>query len=93
MAATAACRWRFASGVPLAVAGASEDKPEVAMRVAWSGAGLNLRTAKPRPRDVRKAVRALLDEPRYRERAQALAREYASYDAIGLAVEILEGLA
>ena len=83
----------LASGVPLAVAGASEDKPEVAMRVAWSGAGLNLRTAKPRPRDVRKAVRALLDEPRYRERAQALAREYASYDAIGLAVEILEGLA
>jgi UDP:flavonoid glycosyltransferase YjiC (YdhE family) len=83
----------LASGVPIAVAGASEDKPEVAMRVAWSGAGLNLKTARPRPRDVRRAVRALLDEPRYRERAQALAREYASYDAIKLAVEIVEGLA
>jgi UDP:flavonoid glycosyltransferase YjiC (YdhE family) len=83
----------LASGVPLAVAGASEDKPEVAMRVAWSGAGLNLRTAKPRPHEVREGVRALLDEPRYRERAQALAREYASYDAVALAVEIVERLA
>jgi hypothetical protein len=34
-------------GVPLVVAGASEDKPEVGARVAWSGAGLNLKTGKP----------------------------------------------
>lgn len=31
-------------GVPLAVAGNTEDKPEVAARVAWSGAGVNLKT-------------------------------------------------
>ncbi len=40
----------LAHGVPLVVAGDSEDKPEVAARVQWSGAGLNLRRAATRPR-------------------------------------------
>jgi UDP:flavonoid glycosyltransferase YjiC (YdhE family) len=77
-------------GVPLVVAGRSEDKPEVAARVAWSGAGIDLRTDRPRPEAVRKAVRAILDDPRYRARAQALAREYSGYDAVKLATGIIE---
>jgi MGT family glycosyltransferase len=77
-------------GVPLAVAGDSEDKPEVAARVAWSGAGINLRTAKPSAESVRKAVRALLDDAGYRERARALAREYARHDAVARAIELIE---
>ena len=82
----------LAHGVPLVVAGTSEDKPEVAMRVACSGAGLNLKTGAPTAEQVRRAVRALLDQPRYRERAAALAAEYARYDAVKLAVEAIEGL-
>src|SRR4029453_7192269 len=35
------------AGVPLVVAGRSLDKPEVARRVAWTKAGLNLRTDRP----------------------------------------------
>jgi UDP:flavonoid glycosyltransferase YjiC (YdhE family) len=81
----------LAHGVPLVVAGASEDKPEVAMRVACSGAGLNLKTAAPTPHQVRDAVRAVLGTPGYRERARALAAEYARYDAVNLAVEAVEG--
>jgi UDP:flavonoid glycosyltransferase YjiC (YdhE family) len=77
-------------GIPLAVAGTTEDKPEVAARVAWSGAGINLATSKPKPKAVRDAVRALLDEPRYRTRARALADEYRSYDAVARVVDILE---
>lgn len=34
-------------GVPLMVAGASEEQPESAARVAWSGAGINPGTGKP----------------------------------------------
>jgi len=82
----------LAEGVPVAVAGTTEDKPEVAMRVACSGAGLNLKTSTPSPAQVRNAVRALLDEPRYRERATVLAAEYARYDAVKIAVETVEGL-
>ena len=37
----------LAQGVPVVVAGATEEKPEVAARVAWSGAGLDLRTGRP----------------------------------------------
>ena len=39
----------LAHGVPLVVAGDSEDKPEVAARVHWSGAGVDLRTGRPSP--------------------------------------------
>jgi UDP:flavonoid glycosyltransferase YjiC (YdhE family) len=80
-------------GVPLVVAGTTEDKPEVAARVAWSGAGLNLRTATPTPMQVRDAVRALLSDGRYRARAQALQTEYASYEPVALGVQLIERLA
>jgi MGT family glycosyltransferase len=75
----------LAHGVPLVVAGATEDKPEVAARVAWSGAGVNLKTATPTPAQVRSAVRRVLDEPSYRARARALAAEYAAHDALARA--------
>lgn len=71
-------------GVPLVVAGMSEDKPEVAARVAWSGAGINLRTETPRAEAVRDAVRRVLREESFRQNAQRLAREYESYDALAL---------
>ena len=35
------------TGVPLVVAGDTEDKPEVAARVEWFGVGVNLRTGVP----------------------------------------------
>ena len=79
-------------GVPVAVAGASEDKPEVATRVAASGAGINLKTGTPTAEQVRSAVRTLLDDRRYRERARALAAEYARYDAVSTAVATVESL-
>ena len=80
-------------GVPLAVGGVTEDKPEVSARVAWSGAGINFKTATPTPAQVRSAVRQLLDEPRFRQRAQALKAEYARYDAVANGVELIERLA
>jgi len=80
-------------GVPVVVAGTSEDKPEVAARVAWSGAGIDLKTATPSPAAVRDAVRKVLADARYRARARALATEYASYDPVKLAVELIESTA
>ncbi|MFI2754215.1 glycosyltransferase [Cellulomonas sp. P22] len=62
-------------GVPLVVAGATEDKVEVTARVAWSGAGLNLRTHQPTPAAVRTAVRTVLADHRYRRAAARLGSE------------------
>lgn len=59
-------------GVPLVVAGNSEDKPEVAARVRRVGAGIDLRTGRPSPRRIRRAVRTVLHDPAYRKNAAQL---------------------
>ncbi len=82
----------LAAGVPLVVAGRSEDKAEVAARVAWAGAGLDLRTQTPSARQVARAVARVLDDPRYRARARALAAEYAALDAPVRGAGLLEEL-
>ena len=80
-------------GVPLVVWGTTEDKPEVAARVAWSGAGLRLsRLRAPRAGEVRAAVQRVLSEPSYRRRARALADEYARMDAVPIVVSLIERL-
>jgi UDP:flavonoid glycosyltransferase YjiC (YdhE family) len=68
----------LANGVPLVVAGDSEDKPEVAARVHWSGTGVNLHTGRPSPAMVARAVRGVLDRPTYRARARALQGQIAA---------------
>ncbi|TSD85072.1 glycosyltransferase, partial [Mycobacterium sp. KBS0706] len=79
-------------GVPIVVAGDTEEKPEIAARVAWSGAGINLGTGQPRPEQIRDAVRAVLSDPRYRRRAQAMQADFARYDARREIAAILEDL-
>ncbi|MGW4909080.1 glycosyltransferase [Streptomyces sp. NPDC004270] len=66
-------------GVPLVVGGETEDKPEVAARVEWSGTGVNLRTARPEVSAVRAAVDEVLGDPRYRKRASEIQGRYAQY--------------
>jgi MGT family glycosyltransferase len=65
-------------GVPLVVAGNTEDKPEVAARVAWSGAGVNLRTGTPTPG----AVRNVLNDGRYLSAARTLEAAFARRDGV-----------
>jgi UDP:flavonoid glycosyltransferase YjiC (YdhE family) len=79
-------------GVPLVVAGDTEEKPEIAARVAWSGAGINVGTGHPTPAQVRDAVRTALAQPAYRQRAQALRDDFARYDARRNIAAILEEL-
>ena len=79
-------------GVPIVVAGTTEDKPEVAARVAWSGAGINLRTSTPSAESVRNAVRDVLARPTYRRHAERLAQEYARYDAVERGTASIEKL-
>lgn len=68
----------LAYGLPLVVAGTSEDKPEVAARIAWSGTGINLRTDRPSPARIRRAVGAALHQRRYGLAARRLQAEIAA---------------
>jgi len=79
-------------GVPLAVAGATEDKPEVAARVAWSGAGIDLRTATPTEHALRTTVQRLLTEHRIQQAAQRIAEDYARHDGPRTAADLLEAM-
>jgi UDP:flavonoid glycosyltransferase YjiC (YdhE family) len=56
-------------GVPIVVAGDTEDKVETSARVAWSKVGLRLKTGRPTPAAVRSAVRRLLADPSYADRS------------------------
>lgn len=82
----------LAAGAPLIVAGTTEDKPEVAARVEWTGTGLSLRTARPTPDQVRTAVRRLLDEPSFRRRAGEIRDDYAMRNAGVEAAYLIENL-
>ncbi|MDV6374985.1 glycosyltransferase [Deinococcus arenicola] len=83
----------LAHGIPVVVAGGSEDKSEVAGRVAYAGVGLNLRTAHPRSGQIRQAVLALLGDSSQRQRAQRLGTEMRLHDAPSEAATLVEGLA
>ena len=72
----------LSTGVPLVVAGNTEDKPEVAARVAWSGAGINLRTGAPTVGAVRAAVREVLGDGRYLAAARTLETAFARRDGV-----------
>jgi MGT family glycosyltransferase len=74
----------LAHGIPLIVAGVTEDKAEVAGRVAVSGVGINLRTGTPTAPALAAAVETILRNPAYRQRAHALAAEYAGHDTATL---------
>jgi MGT family glycosyltransferase len=82
----------LAHGVPVISGGMSEDKPEVSNRVSYAGVGINLKTARPTPEKVREAVREILQNSSYRERAKMIQRAFAQHDAPTEAAILLEKL-
>jgi UDP:flavonoid glycosyltransferase YjiC (YdhE family) len=82
-------------GVPMVVAGVTEDKPEIAARVQWSGAGIDLRTGRPAPTEVGAAVQAVLETPSFSQAAERLQTEIAAhkpFDEIAAQLEeLLQG--
>lgn len=65
-------------GLPIVATGGKEDKPEVGARVAWSGTGLRLRTERPTPNALRRAILTVLRAPRYREASRRVEAEMAA---------------
>jgi UDP:flavonoid glycosyltransferase YjiC (YdhE family) len=69
-------QFALANGVPLVVAGDTEDKPEIAARVAWAGVGVNLRTGSPSSDAVGDAVDRVLRESGFRAAAARMAEQF-----------------
>jgi len=77
-------------GVPLVACPAAGDMGENTARVAWAGVGVGLPRRLTSPRGVRLAVRKLLADPAYRERAQEIAHWSAEHDGAACAADELE---
>jgi MGT family glycosyltransferase len=83
----------LAHGVPVVAIGKTEEKPEIANRVQWSGVGLGLKIRIPTEAQIRNAVSHVLNTPTYAARAEALAYELSGLDAASVGAELLEELA
>jgi UDP:flavonoid glycosyltransferase YjiC (YdhE family) len=79
-------------GLPLVVAGDSEEKPEVAARVAWKKVGINLGTGRPSAQQIQAAVRTVLADPQYRKNAQALRDDFARHNALDTIADLIEAV-
>lgn len=82
----------LAHGVPLVIAGGDLDKPETAARVAWTGAGISLRSGRPATAAVGAAVERVLYTPSYRDAAVRLGAELRSLGGASRAAQLLETL-
>jgi UDP:flavonoid glycosyltransferase YjiC (YdhE family) len=82
----------LAHGIPLIVAGEDADKPEVAARVEFAGAGINLGTARPTPFAITAAVERLRNETGFRATAQAISRELNATRPLDTIADILTTL-
>lgn len=79
-------------GIPIVVAPGAEDKPEVAARVQFFDVGVNLRTSRPTPKEVADAVQTVLESPRHRAKARAIAEVLEHYPSLDLISSTLESL-
>ncbi|KAJ8100739.1 hypothetical protein POJ06DRAFT_281688 [Lipomyces tetrasporus] len=80
-------------GVPLVCAGRTEDKADVSSRVAWSGAGIDLKTDSPSESNIRDAVRRILVEPYFTSNARKIHEDFRKHDSAVEACVLLERLA
>jgi UDP:flavonoid glycosyltransferase YjiC (YdhE family) len=79
-------------GVPIVIAGETEDKALISARVDWVGAGISLGTQDPTREQIGIAVRTVLADGRYRDRAQAIQRNFKKYCALDTITQAVESL-
>jgi UDP:flavonoid glycosyltransferase YjiC (YdhE family) len=79
-------------GVPMVLAGLSEDKPEIGAQVVSAGSGISLRTDTPTPEQLRDSVEQILSEPSYRTNAKRLKAEFAEHDSAKELLQLLEAV-
>lgn len=81
----------IANGVPMIVAGNTEEKPENGCRVAWAGIGVNLKTATPTEEALEEAVVKILGDGSFKQKIEVMKEKMEACDALGtIADSVLE---
>jgi MGT family glycosyltransferase len=83
----------LAHGVPLVCAGREMDRADVSARVAWAGAGIDLKTDTPTADQIGTAVRTILQQRSYRDNARRIQADFATHRPAQEAAALLERLA
>jgi UDP:flavonoid glycosyltransferase YjiC (YdhE family) len=82
----------LARKVPLLCAGQTEDKKDTAARVAWVGAGMDLKTDNPTAKQVKDAALQILCDEKYRIEAAKVGEELSLLGGGEAACDALENL-
>jgi MGT family glycosyltransferase len=80
------------NGLPMVVAGVHEGKSEICARVGYFKLGINLRTEKPTPKQIRKSVEEVLDNSDYKTHVERLKKEFARYETGPLCASHIAGV-
>ncbi len=82
----------LSKGVPLVTAGVMEGKNDINAHVDYFSAGINLRTERPKPAAIKKAVDKVLAEPHWRANVARLQAELGGYQPNDLIEGYIEGI-
>jgi UDP:flavonoid glycosyltransferase YjiC (YdhE family) len=66
--------------LPMVVAGVNEGKNEICARVGYFKLGINLKTEKPKPEQLKTAVEAVLADGSYKAAVSVLCNEFSHYN-------------
>ena len=80
----------LARGVPMVVLPVAYDQPGVGARVEWSGVGRSIPVGRLTVDRLRDAVRIVLGNPAYRERAGRLQSSIEAADGLNRAADLIE---
>lgn len=80
------------NNLPLVVAGLHEGKNEICARVGYFKLGINLKTEKPLPRQIREAVDEVTINPQYKQNVHTLAAEFGQYQPAETSAAYITGL-
>lgn len=70
--------------LPMVVAGIHEGKSEINARVGYFKLGINLRTERPTPFQIKSAAEKVLNDDVYKQNVTSLAKEFSKYNAAEL---------
>ncbi|MGN6490524.1 MAG: glycosyltransferase [Agriterribacter sp.] len=76
--------------LPMVVAGVHEGKNEICARVGYFKLGVNLKTEKPTPDQVKQAVAKIAESNEYKQNVTRLAAEFMEYDPNELCARYVE---
>ncbi|KFZ24029.1 hypothetical protein V502_01511 [Pseudogymnoascus sp. VKM F-4520 (FW-2644)] len=80
-------------GVPMIIAGATEEKPEIAARAEWAGVAINLRTGCPSGEQIHLAVEEIFDNGKYKAKSRELEEESKCYFAMDVVERAIQDMA